>query len=71
MKCSDIWQAFQQHCPDSKVHGANMGPIWGRQEPHEPCYMGVAEPHGKIIMQKKTFFTPDMVASILHSTNMC
>ena len=22
-----------QQCPDSKVHGANMGPIWGRQDP--------------------------------------
>ena len=22
-----------QCCPDSKVHGANMGPIWGRQDP--------------------------------------
>ena len=22
--------------PDSKVHGANMGPIWGRQGPSEP-----------------------------------
>ena len=21
---------------DSKVHGANMGPIWGRQEPGGP-----------------------------------
>ena len=33
-------------CPDSKVHGANMGPIWGRQDPggphvaHESCYLG-------------------------------
>ena len=33
--------------PDSKIHGANMGPIWGRQDPggpqrwpHEPCYLG-------------------------------
>ena len=33
--------------PDSKVHGANMGPIWGQQDPdgphvgpHEPCYPG-------------------------------
>ena len=33
--------------PDSKVHGANMGPIWGQQDPggphvgpHEPCYLG-------------------------------
>ena len=23
-------------CPDSKVHGANMGPIWGRQDPGAP-----------------------------------
>ena len=22
--------------PDSKVHGANMGPIWGRQDPAGP-----------------------------------
>ena len=22
-----------QDIPDSKVHGANMGPIWGRQDP--------------------------------------
>ena len=32
---------------DSKVHGANMGPIWGHQDPggphvgtHEICYLG-------------------------------
>ena len=25
--------------PDSKVHGANMGPIWGRED-HELCYLG-------------------------------
>ena len=24
------------HIPDSKVHGANMGPIWGRQNPGRP-----------------------------------
>ena len=23
-------------CPDNKVHGANMGPIWGRQDPGGP-----------------------------------
>ena len=22
--------------PDSKVHGANLGPIWGRQDPGGP-----------------------------------
>ena len=30
--------------PESKVHGANMGPTWGRQDPgwpHEPCYLGI------------------------------
>ena len=28
--------------PDSKVHGANMGPIWGRQadRPYELSYLG-------------------------------
>ena len=24
---------FYQPYPDSKVHGANMGPTWGRQDP--------------------------------------
>ena len=24
------------YSPDSKVHGANMGPIWGRQDPGGP-----------------------------------
>ena len=26
----------QDRDPDSKVHGANMGPIWGRQDPGGP-----------------------------------
>ena len=26
----------EQNNPDSKVHGANMGPIWGRQDPGGP-----------------------------------
>ena len=36
---SDIHQllgAKQCNCPDSKVHGANMRPIWGRQDPGGP-----------------------------------
>ena len=31
------------HYPDSKVHGAYIGPAWGRQDPcwpHDPCYLG-------------------------------
>ena len=27
------WQSMK---PDSKVHGANMGPIWGRHDPYGP-----------------------------------
>ena len=30
--CASSWYAV----PDSKVHGANMGPIWGRQDPDGP-----------------------------------
>ena len=40
--CSDsakiritIW-AHKGHYPDSKIHGANMGPTWGRQDPGGP-----------------------------------
>ena len=29
----DIVGEFLKFFPDSKVHGANMGPIWGRQDP--------------------------------------
>ena len=30
-----LW-LYCQTIPDSKVHGANMGPIWGRQDPGGP-----------------------------------
>ena len=30
---SALWR---DHIPDSKVHGANMGSIWGRQDPGGP-----------------------------------
>ena len=39
----DGWTQMYKLYPDSKVHGANMGPIWGRQDPcwpHELCYLG-------------------------------
>ena len=35
--------------PDSKVHGANMGPTgsrWVPCWPHEPCYLGWTSPKG-------------------------
>ena len=31
-----IYYHNQLLIPDSKVHGANMGPIWGRQDPGGP-----------------------------------
>ena len=31
-----ITHVHTHHYPDSKVHGANMGPIWGRQDPGGP-----------------------------------
>ena len=34
-----IMQTFTvETTPDSKVHGANMGPIWGRQDPGGPHF---------------------------------
>ena len=32
------FMSLLRNCPDSKVHGANMGPIWGRQD--------LGRPHG-------------------------
>ena len=32
----DIVKSFYERIPDSKVHGANRGPIWGRQYPGGP-----------------------------------
>ena len=34
---TELQSVVLQMCmPDSKVHGANMGPIWGRQDPGGP-----------------------------------
>ena len=29
-------EGISEYFPDSKIHGANMGPIWGRQDPGGP-----------------------------------
>ena len=41
------WDSYGSNIPDSKAHGANMGPIWGPTGPrwapcwpHELCYLG-------------------------------
>ena len=44
------------HYPDSKVHGANMGPTWVLSAPcwpHEPCYQGRC--------LQPTFMPPSMI----------
>ena len=33
---SALWNQGHGSAPDSKVHGANMGPIWGREDPGGP-----------------------------------
>ena len=35
-KIIESWSSFEETIPDSKVHGAIMGPIWGRQDPDRP-----------------------------------
>ena len=35
-KYEDFPTVMSERYPDSKVHGANMGPIWGRQDPGGP-----------------------------------
>ena len=36
-RCSGaIWEWDDSYFPNSKIHGAIMGPIWGRQEPGGP-----------------------------------
>ena len=32
----DFFMGYPWTYPDGKVHGANMGPTWGRQDPGEP-----------------------------------
>ena len=44
IQCNQMTTIYQRDMiVDSKVHGANMGPIWGRQDPGGPhglCYLG-------------------------------
>ena len=39
------------YIPDSKVHGAHLGPNWGRQDPggpHENCYLGYSHRYARM-----------------------
>ena len=51
---------------DSKVHGANMGPIWDRQDPcgHRVGHMNLAMWDGKDVRIVCPLWKPDMVDSL-------
>ena len=51
--------------PDSKVHGANMGPIWGRQDPGGP-HVG---PMNFVIWAVLEFRRPKPVFSVQNGIN--
>ena len=46
--------------PDGKVHGANMGPIWGRQDPGGP-HVGLMNFAIWVIILKKVVLTALML----------
>ena len=48
----------------SKVHGANMGPIWGRQDPggpHVRCYLGYHARHTGAVAEGWSRWLPNLV----------
>ena len=47
-----VWHTWIENTPDSKVHGANMGPTWVPCGPHENCYLGqIPNPAGQMMAQ--------------------
>ena len=52
------WTSVYSSTPDSKVHGANMGTIWGRQDPDGshfgPINFAIWDPSGNSILEKTT-----------------
>ena len=55
---------LSEYIIDSKVHGANMGPIWGRQDPGGP-YVGLMN----FVNWDVAF--PDWNAVYLHLNALC
>ena len=57
--------------PDSKVHGANMGPIWGRQDPGGPMLVSwtllsrISLVNQSLNEQNDHYFVADTVKNIL------
>ena len=55
-----------KYIPDSKVHGANMGPIWGRQDPGGthvgPMNFAIWD---MLLFARTSYWTKSLVASDL------
>ena len=49
-------RADTEYVPDSKVYGANMGPIWGRQDPGGPHVGPWNLLSGYVILQTPVFY---------------
>ena len=53
--------ATSENTPDNKVPGANMGPIWGRQDPGGP-HVGprtlLSETHNKTAHSQRIVYLP-------------
>ena len=65
--------------PDSKVHGANMGPIWGRQDPFGP-YVGpmnfaiwaaIKLPPGDAVLTTKPLLIGNVICYYYQKSHWC
>ena len=58
VSCLLTWYLWHS-IPDSKVHGANMGPIWGRQDPGGPqvgpMNLAILECFCRLLMTRRIF----------------
>ena len=65
-----IWVKNHMNLPDSKVHGANMGPIWGREDPGGPnvgpMYFAIWVIMGRLLVGVQKLHTDSKV----HGANM-
>ena len=56
--------------PDSKVHGAKLGPIWAQCWPHDFCYLGISMQNVHIYLKKKYTSSMSVVARHPHANNI-
>ena len=61
--------ASSGNTPYSRVQGANMGPIWGRQDPGGP-HVGPVNFVVWDVMEKLSYSTPQNYVAILNISNI-